>query len=72
MKAAGDTQIRRMGYGVFFLSGVCAMSSGVAVSLYDSGRNPQKRDPIIMMRASWPHGKKVCGTWSAIRHPAGK
>ena len=33
MKAARDTQIRRMGYGVFFLSGVCAMSSGVVVSL---------------------------------------
>ena len=33
MKEARDTQIRRMGYGVFFLSGVCAMSSGVVVSL---------------------------------------
>ena len=33
MKAAGDDRIRRMGYGVFFLSGVCAMSSGVVVSL---------------------------------------
>ena len=33
MKAAEDARIRRMGYGVFFLSGVCAMSSGVVVSL---------------------------------------
>lgn len=28
-----DTRIRRTGYGVFFLSGICAMSSGVVVSL---------------------------------------
>jgi fucose permease len=36
MKEAGagkDTRIRRTGYGVFFLSGICAMSSGVVVSL---------------------------------------
>ncbi len=28
-----DTKTRRMGYGVFFLSGICAMSSSVVVSL---------------------------------------
>ena len=28
-----DTKTRRTGYGVFFLSGICAMSSGVVVSL---------------------------------------
>ena len=36
MKEAGagkDTRIRRTGYGVFFLSGICAMSSGIVVSL---------------------------------------
>ncbi len=28
-----DARIRRTGYGVFFLSGICAMSSGVVVSI---------------------------------------
>ena len=32
-EAGKDTRIRRTGYGVFFLSGICAMSSGVVVSL---------------------------------------
>ena len=32
-EAGKDTRIRRTGYGVFFLSGICAMSSGIVVSL---------------------------------------
>ena len=32
-EAGKDTRIRRTGYGVFFLSGICAMSSGVVVGL---------------------------------------
>ena len=32
-EAGKDTRIRRTGYTVFFMSGICAMSSGVVVSL---------------------------------------